>query len=217
MLNDNYVHKGQRKQLVNALRQKGIHHPGILEAFERIPRHFFLDSAFANQAYQDKPFSIGEGQTISQPYTVAFQTQLLEIQPHEKVLEIGSGSGFQSCILLALQANLYSVEVIKTLHLRAKKMASLLNLEKQAHFYHTDGTKGLPKYAPYQKILVTAGAPIIPTPLIKQLAIGGKLVIPVGDSEQQVMLRITKERENAIRKEEFGHFSFVKLKGDHGW
>lgn len=217
MLKDTYVHKGLRKSLIENLQKKGISSLPLLQAFQKVPRHFFLDSTFSKQAYQDIPFSIGNGQTISQPYTVAFQTQLLEVSPGDKVLEIGSGSGFQSCILLALGVDLYSLEVIPELHEKAKKMANLLNLDHRARFLLADGTQGFASKAPFHKILVTAGAPIVPSPLIEQLTIGGILVIPVGSERTQKMLRITKISEKQLKKEEFGDFCFVKLKGENGW
>lgn len=217
MLKDTFAHKGLRKNLIDQLRLKGISSEEILDAFNRIPRHFFLDSAFSKQAYQDIPFSIGEGQTISQPFTVAFQTELLDVKPRQKVLEIGSGSGFQSCILLSLGVILFSIETIASLHKRAVRIVELMGLHRNAYFACSDGTLGWPAKAPFDRILVTAGAPSIPGILIEQLAIGGKLVIPVGDDKTQKMLRITRESEKTIRKEEFGNFSFVKLKGTNGW
>lgn len=182
----------------------------------RIPRHFFFEKAFLEHAYQDKAFPIGEGQTISQPYTVAFQTELLNLQPGDKVLEIGTGSGYQCCVLLEMGVKVYTIEYIHKLHERSKAMLGYMGYSG-AHFVHGDGSRGLPAYAPYDKIIVTAGAPTVPHALLQQLRIGGILVIPVGDEKEQKMLRLTKESSNKIRKEEFSGFSFVKLRGAQGW
>ena len=214
-LEDTYRHKGLRKKLVDTLINKGISQKQVLRAILKVPRHNFMDTAFIGHAYEDKAFAIGEGQTISQPYTVAFQTELLELTPGEKVLEIGTGSGYQSCILLELESKLYTIEYNKVLFERAKKL--LNNMGYQAHFICGDGTKGLLSAAPYDKILVTAGAPDIPKSLLQQLKIGGMLVIPVGDTKFQKMLRITKIDEDKFEKREFGNFSFVKLVGESGW
>jgi protein-L-isoaspartate(D-aspartate) O-methyltransferase len=212
---DNYKHKGMRRQLVNKVRSKGITDESVLRALNTVPRHAFLDNAFLEHAYQDKAFQIGEGQTISQPYTVAFQTQLLGVKSGDKVLEIGTGSGYQCSILLELGAKVYSIEYNWALHQRATHM--LKSLGYQAHLFHGDGTKGLPAFAPYDGIIVTAGAPTVPMTLIEQLAPGGRLVIPVGDRRSQKMLLITKEESGKISKKEFDHFSFVPLLGQHGW
>lgn len=215
MHQDDYKHKGMRRSLIRTLVGKGITDQRVLKAIENVPRHFFFENAFLEQAYQDKAFPIGEGQTISQPYTVAFQSQLLEVKPGEKVLEIGTGSGYQCCVLLELGAKVFSVEYIKKLHERSKYMLNKMGY--QAQFVHGDGSRGLPSYAPYDKIIVTAGAPGVPNDLLKQLAVGGVLVIPVGDDKQQKMLRLTKQNEKSIRKEEYDFFSFVKLRGAQGW
>ena len=215
MHQDDYKHKGMRRSLIRTLVGKGITDQRVLKAIENVPRHFFFENAFLEQAYQDKAFPIGEGQTISQPYTVAFQSQLLEVKPGEKVLEIGTGSGYQCCVLLELGAKVFSVEYIKKLHERSKYMLNKMGY--QAQFVHGDGSRGLPSYAPYDKIIVTAGAPGVPNDLLKQLAVGGILVIPVGDDKQQKMLRLTKQTEKSIRKEEYDFFSFVKLRGAQGW
>lgn len=212
---DDYKHKGMRKSLVRILVQKGITDQRVLQAIQQVPRHFFFEKAFLEQAYQDKAFPIGEGQTISQPYTVAFQSQLLEVKPGEKVLEIGTGSGYQCCVLLELGARVYTIEYIRKLHERSKVM--LQQMGYNAFFVHGDGSRGLPGYAPYDKIIVTAGAPSVPGDLLRQLAIGGKLVIPVGDDNKQKMLRLTKQTESKILKEEYDFFSFVKLRGSQGW
>lgn len=215
MHQDDYKHKGMRRALIRTLVQKGITDQRVLQAIERVPRHFFFEKAFLEQAYQDKAFPIGEGQTISQPYTVAFQSQLLEVRPGEKILEIGTGSGYQCCVLLELGAKVYTIEYIRKLHERSKAM--LTRMGYNAFFVHGDGSKGLPSHAPYNKIIVTAGAPSVPNDLLRQLAVGGRLVIPVGDDKQQKMLRLTKQTENTILKEEYDFFSFVKLRGAQGW
>nr|WP_152425136.1 protein-L-isoaspartate(D-aspartate) O-methyltransferase [Nafulsella turpanensis] len=215
MYQDDYKHKGMRRSLVRILVQKGIYDERVLQAIQQVPRHFFFEKAFLEQAYQDKAFPIGEGQTISQPYTVAFQSQLLEVKPGEKVLEIGTGSGYQCCVLLELGARVYTIEYIRKLHEKARRM--LPEMGYNAIFVHGDGSRGLPSYAPYDKIIVTAGAPFVPNDLLRQLAVGGKLVIPVGDDQQQKMLRLTKKDESTIVKEEYDFFSFVKLRGSQGW
>lgn len=213
---DSYKHKGMRRSLVRILTEKGIRDPRVLDAIMRIPRHFFFEKAFLEHAYQDKAFPIGEGQTISQPYTVAFQTELLALQPGDKVLEIGTGSGYQCCVLLEMGVKVYTIEYIQKLHERSRAMLSQMGY-KGATFIHGDGSRGLPTHAPFDKIIVTAGAPTVPTALLQQLRIGGILVIPVGDEKQQKMLRLIKESDSKIRKEEFDGFSFVKLRGAQGW
>ncbi len=213
---DQYKYKGMRRRLVQQLEEKGNFDPRILKAIDDIPRHFFLESAFAEQAYEDKAFSIGEGQTISQPYTVAYQTQLLDIKPGEKVLEIGTGSGYQASILAALGAKVFSIERIQPLSDKARKVLVQLGF-KDIKLFVGDGTLGLPKYAPYDKIIVTAAAPIVPDTLITQLVIGGWLVIPVGDRDTQQMLKITRTGENTYKREQFDDFKFVPLIGNQGW
>lgn len=214
-LEDSYTHKGQRKALIEALRKKGIKDEAVLQAMGTLPRHFFFDSALISHAYEDKAFPIGEGQTISQPYTVAFQTSLLQLKPGDKVLEIGTGSGYQAGILYLLGTKVYSIEYNKNLHERTKKFLSKLGIRVKQ--FLGDGSLGLPSYAPYDGILVTAGAPVVPNALLEQLAIGGRLVIPVGNKESQQMLRLTKQSENNILRESFEHFSFVPLLGKEGW
>ncbi|MBT31034.1 MAG: protein-L-isoaspartate O-methyltransferase [Thalassobius sp.] len=214
-LEDTYRHKGLRKRLVDTLINKGISQKQVLRAILKVPRHIFMDTAFVEHAYEDKAFGIGEGQTISQPYTVAFQTELLDVTPGEKILEIGTGSGYQSSVLMEIGCNLYTIEYNKVLFERAKRLLNRMGYK--AHFICGDGTKGFLSAAPYDKILVTAGAPDIPVPLLKQLKVGGKLVIPVGDTKHQKMLRITKIEEDKFEKREFGDFSFVKLLGESGW
>ena len=208
-MQDSFKYKGMRRKLINELREKGIANENILNAFDVIPRHFFLDNAFAEQAYTNMAFQIGSGQTISHPYTVAFQTQLLEIKKGDKILEIGSGSGFQTCVLCELGAKVYSIERHKSLHLKAKQIVQHLNYTARLSF--GDGYKGLPSFAPFDKIIITCGAPNIPQDLVDQLIVGGIMVIPIGEGKEQQMLRITKQSETEITQEEFGVFSFVPM------
>ncbi len=201
--------------LVKEVRKKGIVDSKVLEAIGSIPRHFFFDDAFLEHAYEDKAFPIGHGQTISQPYTVAFQTQLLQVKPGSKILEIGTGSGYQASILSYLKAEVHTIEYNKHLY---KETANFLpRMGFRPYFYYGDGSKGLPKHAPYDGIVVTAGAPTLPEALIHQLKIGGRLVIPVGNNTKQKMLEILKTDSNKIRKKEHMHFSFVPLLGKYGW
>lgn len=215
MHTDLYKHKGMRRALVNQLRDKGIRDERVLGAIEAVPRHFFFEKAFVEQAYQDKAFPIGEGQTISQPYTVAFQTELLRLNPTDKVLEIGTGSGYQCSVLLQITPHVYTIEYNKVLYDRTVRFFKTYGLK--AHTFHGDGSEGLPQHAPYDKIIVTAGAPGVPKSLVKQLSIGGILVIPVGNDKSQKMLRITRTSENEFEKEEFADFKFVPLLGKSGW
>lgn len=215
MVLDTYKHKGQRQKLVNELISKGITDKAVLSVINTIPRHLFFEEALQNHAYIDKAFPIGEEQTISQPYTVAKQTELLSIKPKDTVLEIGTGSGYQCAVLCALQAKVFSIERHKSLHLQAKKM--LAQLQFSPKLICGDGTLGLPSFAPFDGIIVTAGAPVVPDTLIDQLKIGGRLVIPVGDNHNQKMLRITKTSDSSITTQEFGDFSFVPLIGKKGW
>ncbi|MCL6260277.1 protein-L-isoaspartate(D-aspartate) O-methyltransferase [Aquiflexum sp. TKW24L] len=214
-LEDSYRHKGQRKELVKIIRKKGIKDEAVLNAINTLPRHFFFDSALDSHAYEDKAFPIGEGQTISQPYTVAFQTELLNIKPGDKVLEIGTGSGYQGAILHLLGADVHTIEYQKKLFDRTKKFMGKLGI--QLHFYFGDGSKGMPEQAPFDKILVTAGAPVVPNSLLKQLKVGGILVIPVGDRRTQKMMKLTKISDTKIEQEEFDNFAFVPLLGMEGW
>lgn len=197
------------------LRQKGITDNVVLDAMQQIPRHCFLDSAFSEQAYEDKALSIDEGQTISQPYTVAFQTQLLQVKKGMKVLEIGTGSGYQCSVLCKMGAMVYSIERHNKLHQKAKAMLDALHLKAQ--LICGDGTKGLPQLAPFDRILVTAGAPVVPDVLVKQLKTGGILVIPVGDERMQRMLQVTRTGEDTSETKAFDNFAFVPLIGEHGW
>ncbi|MGZ5255571.1 MAG: protein-L-isoaspartate(D-aspartate) O-methyltransferase [Flavitalea sp.] len=207
---DSYRHKGLRKQLIDLLRQKGITDERILEAMNNIPRHYFLDSAFDQVAYEDKAFPIAESQTISQPYTVAYQTQLLEVKPFEKVLEIGTGSGYQAIVLGEMQAMVYTIERQKKLF-DAHKHFVLRNKYGNIKYFYGDGFEGLPTYAPFDKVLVTAAAPFIPPKLVEQLKPGGKLVIPVGEGKIQQMLRISKHADGTTSEEVFDNFSFVPM------
>jgi protein-L-isoaspartate(D-aspartate) O-methyltransferase len=213
-MNDNYRHKGLRKKLVEEIRQKGITDEAVLQAIERVPRHLFMDNAFLEFAYADKAFPIGAGQTISQPYTVAFQSQLLQVRKGEKILEIGTGSGYQACVLLELGAKVFTIERQKTLYDRTKVLLPESGYGSNIKFFYGDGYKGLPAFAPFDKAIVTAGAPFIPDPLLHQLKVGGRLVIPVGAGDIQIMTLITKTGESQYRKEEFGHFRFVPLLGE---
>lgn len=208
-MQDTYKHKGMRKQLIDQLRQKGITDERVLTAFDAIPRHFFLDLVFEQQAYSNVAFQIGAGQTISHPYTVAFQTSILELKKGEKVLEIGTGSGFQTCILCAMGMKVFSIERQKELHLKAKKIIDHFRFTPKLFF--GDGYEGKETFAPFDKILVTCGAPFIPEKLVKQLKVGGIMVIPVGDLDSQEMHRITKVSDSEYKEEVFGNFSFVPM------
>lgn len=214
-LEDTYLHKGKRRALVQEIKAKGIKSERVLDAINTLPRHFFFDTALISHAYEDKAFPIGEGQTISQPYTVAFQTELLEIKPGDKVLEIGTGSGYQASILHLLGAEVYTIEYQKKLFEKTQRFLARLGI--QMHLFYGDGTGGLPQYAPFDKIIVTAGAPVVPEALIHQLKIGGILVIPVGDRKRQTMVKITKKSSKEVIREEFEGFAFVPLLGKDGW
>jgi len=207
---DSYLHKGLRKQLVQIVREKGIADERVLAAIEAIPRHFFLDPAFERRAYEDKAFPITAGQTISQPYTVAYQSQLLEIKKFDKVLEIGTGSTYQSCVLAELGATVYTIERQKALYDFVGQFFFLKNYTSIKRFYG-DGYEGLPSFAPFDKVIVTAAAPFIPPKLVEQLKPGGIMVIPVGDDTGQKMLRITKDVNGAVKEEELGDFAFVPM------
>lgn len=215
-MEDSYRHRGMRRQLVKTVQAKGINSQSVLDAIGKIPRHFFFeDSALIEHAYEDKAFPIGSGQTISQPYTVAFQSELLQLKPKDKVLEIGTGSGYQAIVLLELGAEVFTIEYQKALFERTRKF--LPQMGYQANFFYGDGSKGLAKHAPYDKIIVTAGAPSVPDALIDQLKVGGCLVIPVGNARTQQMLRITKTAPDKVRSETYTDFKFVPLLGEDGW
>lgn len=204
-----------RKQLVETLRKKGIQDERVLQAIGKIPRHKLVDTALHTKAYNDTALPIGMGQTISQPYTVAAQTELLDIEEGEKILEIGTGSGYQCMILCELGADVYSVERHNELYHRAKE--ALRDFGYKAMLKVGDGTLGWSTYAPYDGIVVTAGAPVVPDDLVQQLNVGGRLVIPVGNDETQTMLKITRISENEYEREELADFKFVPLIGDKGW
>lgn len=214
MIEDNYKQRGLRGKLLRKLLKKGIRDERLLAAIGKVPRHAFFDDALLSHAYEDKAFPIGQGQTISQPYTVAFQTEKLEIKPGDKVLEIGTGSGYQACILLEMGAKVYTIEYNRNLYQKTRYF--LPELGYNPYFFFGDGSKGLPVRAPYDKIIVTAGAPVVPDALVEQLAENGILVVPVGDREKQKMVKLTK-RKDKIVKEEFEFFSFVPLLGEQGW
>ena len=207
---DTYRHKGLRKKLVDGIKDKGISDEHVLKAIEDLPRHYFMDSAFDEKAYEDKAFPIGEGQTISQPYTVAYQTQLLQVKPFEKVLEIGTGSAYQAAVLASMGALVYTIE-------RQKKLFDLnrqfLFLKKYPNikFFYGDGYEGLPTYSPFDKVLITAAAPEIPQKLIDQLKPGGMMVLPLGAGDVQQMKRVTKLDRGAVKEEVFDNFSFVPM------
>lgn len=207
--------KQRRKRLVDTLRNKGIKDERVLEAFSIVPRHLFVDTALEDRAYRDTALPIGKGQTISQPYTVARQTELLEVKPGEKVLEIGTGSGYQAAILCELGAEVYSIERHKELYESSRNM--LRELGYKVEIKLGDGSKGWSAYAPYDGIVVTAGAPVVPDELKNQLDINGRLVIPVGDERKQVMKRIIKIREEEFEEERYDIFKFVPLIGEKGW
>ena len=207
-LKDSYFHQGLRSKLISTLRRKGISDERILSAFMNIPRHFFLDSAFAKWAYTDVAFPIDSNQTISQPYTVAIQTDLLQITGKEKVLEIGTGSGFQACVLAYLGAKVYTIERQEKLFHKTNKLLQLLGYGRIRTLLG-DGYKGAPRFAPFDRILVTCGAPYIPQELLDQLKIGGIMVVPVGEGDVQRMIRITKESPTEYKREDFGAFKFV--------
>lgn len=211
-LKDTNKHQGLRNQLVKQLQEKGITDKSVLEAISKIPRHLFLESSFEDFAYQDKAFPIGAGQTISQPYTVAFQSQLLEVKKEAKILEIGTGSGYQTAVLCKMGAKVYSVERQNELFKTTSLLLPKLGIRPK-HLSFGDGYKGLPQYAPFDGIIVTAGAPFIPQALMAQLKIGGRLVIPVGEKEQIMMLLIRKN-ETQFEKHEYGDFRFVPLLED---
>lgn len=208
-MKDTSKHQGLRNQLAKLLEEKGITDKDVLEAIKKIPRHLFLNSSFEDFAYQDKAFPIAAGQTISQPYTVAFQSQLLQVKKGDKILEIGTGSGYQTAVLCLLGAKVYSVERQNELFKTTSILLPKLGIRPK-HLSFGDGYKGLVNHAPFDSIIVTAGAPIIPKPLMAQLKIGGKLVIPVGDKDQ-VMTMLIRKNETQFEKHEFGDFKFVPL------
>ncbi|MFO0506831.1 MAG: protein-L-isoaspartate(D-aspartate) O-methyltransferase [Chryseotalea sp.] len=211
---DTYKTRGLRNKLVKLLENKGVTDLSVLQAIGKVPRHIFFETALLEHAYQDKAFPIGEGQTISQPYTVAFQTEKLEIKPKDKVLEVGTGSGYQAAVLLEMGATVYTIEYNQVLYEKTRKFRPEMGYKP--FFFYGDGSKGLPNKAPFDKIIVTAGAPVVPEALTQQLAEGGILIIPVGNQEKQKMLRIRKQKGKLIQ-EEFDYFAFVPLLGEQGW
>lgn len=206
---DTFKHQGLRKKLVETLKAKGIEQEAVLDAIMKVPRHFFMDSAFLNFAYEDQAFPIGADQTISQPYTVAFQTQLLDVKPGTKVLEIGTGSGYQTAVLTTMGCKVFTVERQRLLFKKSQQMLTKLN--STAKVFFGDGYKGLPAFAPFDRVLVTCGAPFIPDDLIDQLKPGGILVIPLGDGDDQEMTRIVKDENGELTKTTHGIFRFVPM------
>jgi len=207
---DSYRHKGLRKKLIDSIHDKGITDENVLNAMMNIPRHFFMDTALENIAYQDRAFPIGEGQTISQPYTVAFQTQLLQVSAHEKILEIGTGSAYQAIVLAEIGATVFTIERQRKLFEATKKFELKARYPTIKYFYG-DGFEGLPTFAPFDKIIITAAAPFIPPKLIAQLKNGGKMVIPLDENDRQKMMRITKNADGSLEEETFSDFSFVPM------
>ena len=212
MMIDSFKHKGLRKKLIEKLSSKGISDNNVLDAINKVPRHLFIDNAFIHFAYEDKAFPIGEGQTISQPYTVAFQTQLLEIKPYEKVLEIGTGSGYQAAVLSLLDADVFTIERQKKLYNKTKEF--LPKIGYRCEFIFGDGYKGLPNFAPFDKIIVTCGAPKIPELLLTQLKVGGRMVVPIGDGKNQKMHLIKKKSNDDYDISTHGDFLFVPMLDD---
>ena len=210
MFEDSYRHKGLRKKLIDSIRDKGITDENVLKAMMNIPRHYFMDTALEHIAYQDRAFPIGEGQTISQPYTVAYQSQLLEVNPYEKILEIGTGSAYQAMVLAEMGASVFTIERQKKLF-ELNKSFVLKSKYPGIKFFYGDGFEGLPTYAPFDKIIITAAAPFIPPKLIEQLKPGGKMVIPLDDNGVQKMMRITKNEDGTLDEETFSNFSFVPM------
>lgn len=216
-LNDTYKQKGERAQLVELLRQKGIKDENVLAAIGKVPRHLFIpDNAFYHRAYEDNAFPIFAGQTISQPYTVAFQSELLQVKPKDKILEIGTGSGYQAAVLATMGAKVFSIERQRKLYEHTSPLLTKLNYRNIRTFYG-DGFEGKPGYAPYDKILITAAAPQLPKKLMQQLKVGGYLVIPFGEGDTQIMMRFTKISEKEFEQEEFDEFRFVPMLKGKAW
>ncbi|WP_312818323.1 protein-L-isoaspartate(D-aspartate) O-methyltransferase [Kaistella carnis] len=210
-MQDSYVHKGKRKILVDYLRDNiGIADENVLVAINKVPRHLFLESVFEDYAYEDRAFPILAKQTISHPSTVAEQTALLEVEEKDKILEIGTGSGYQTAVLIAMNAFVYTIERQKDLHDFSHRKFRELNLRPKFQSFG-DGFLGLPTFAPFDKILVTCGAEVLPTELLHQLKIGGKMVIPLGKTEEQILMRFTKKSEREFEREEFGAYKFVPM------
>ncbi len=209
-MQDTFRQQGLRKRLVQELKELGIKDTKVLSAIEKIPRHFYIETTFGDDAYENKPFPIGRGQTISNPYTVAYQTELLEVKDGEKVLEIGTGSGYQSAVLAELNVQVYTIERHQPLSKKAKKVLDSFGYTNVKTFYG-DGFKGLPEHAPFDKILITAAAPEIPKELLKQLKVDGYIVIPFGEGDTQHMIRIKRLDNNEFEKETFSTFTFVPM------
>ena len=210
-LEDTYRHKGMRQQMVNQLRNGGYDDERVLAALNEVPRHVFLDSSFVEHAYSDQPFSIGSGQTMSQPSTVAAQTKLLKVESGMKVLEVGTGSGYQACVLAAMGAKVFTIERQRNLYFRTKKI--LEQLSYRVKTFLGDGYEGLPNYGPFDRVIITAGAPLIPPKLVDQMKPGGIMVIPMDNAsgDGQVMVRLTKNPDGTLAREEFGSFKFVPM------
>ncbi|MDQ6763851.1 MAG: protein-L-isoaspartate(D-aspartate) O-methyltransferase [Bacteroidota bacterium] len=207
---DTYRHKGLRKKLIEAIKEKGITDEAVLAAMMKIPRHFFLDTALDHIAYEDRAFPIAEGQTISQPYTVAYQTQLLEVKPFERIMEIGTGSAYQAAVLAEMGANVFTIERQRKLF-RLNREVEFKTKYTNIKFFYGDGFEGLPTYGPFDKILITAAAPVIPPKLLEQLKPGGKMVLPLDDEGLQKMMRLTKNADGSYDEEAFSNFSFVPM------
>ena len=208
-LEDTFKHKGLRQKLVDGIRQKGVRNEAVLKAMLKVPRHYFMDSGFVNFAYKDQAFPIGDNQTISQPYTVAFQTELLDVRKHDKVLEIGTGSGYQGAVLLEMGVRLFTIERQRKLYLRTQALLPAINYKPR--FFYGDGFKGLPAFAPFDRILITAAAPEIPAELLGQLKVGGKMVVPRGGALNQDMLLVEKTGEDEYKESKHGLFVFVPM------
>ncbi|NNK87280.1 MAG: protein-L-isoaspartate(D-aspartate) O-methyltransferase [Flavobacteriaceae bacterium] len=211
-MKDSFKHQGLRQQLVKTIKKKGIKDEKVLNAIGKVPRHLFIDSGFLDHAYQDKPFPIAAGQTISQPFTVAYQTELLKVKSGDKILEIGTGSGYQAAVLIEMGARVYSIERQKALFKRTSKFLPKIGYHPKKLIFG-DGYKGLPEEAPFDGIVVTAGAPYVPKPLLEQLKIGGRLVIPVGEHSQRMTVYI-RTGEKEYDKKEYDYFRFVPLLED---
>lgn len=211
-MQDTFKHQGLRRKLIEEIRQKGIEDENVLSSIGKIPRHLFMDNAFINFAYVDKAFPIGSGQTISQPFTVAKQTELLSIKPYDKVLEIGTGSGYQAAVLIAMEANVYTIERQQDLYKKTRDF--LPKIGYKCHFFYGDGYKGLPKFAPFDKIIITCGAPDIPEELLEQLKVGGRMVAPIGRGDIQQMQLIQKISDTEHKVTIHGNFSFVPMLND---
>jgi len=209
-MQDTFRQQGLRKRLIQELRDLGIKEEKVLNAIEKIPRHFYIETTFGDDAYENKPFPIGRGQTISNPYTVAYQTELLELQEGDKVLEIGTGSGYQSAVLAELNTEVYTIERHQPLSNKAKKVLTHFGYSNVKTFYG-DGFKGLPEHAPFDKIIITAAAPEIPKELLKQMKVNGVMVIPFGEGDTQQMIRIKRLDNNEFEKETFSAFTFVPM------